>query len=143
MFSSIGKNLADVKLSNQMSVIDTLMVENRRLLCSTKNEQETVYQLLNSKKPIIIKSYKLPDTSVLHFISCNKKIKWENLKKVLTQREQEIVYWICEGEKPNDIAEHLFISPHTVQQHLKNIYKKAKVKSRTELVSLIMELRIR
>lgn len=55
----------------------------------------------------------------------------------LSQREQEVAYAVLRGASTKEIAEELFISPHTVQDHLKSIFRKFDVRSRRELVSSI------
>ncbi len=54
----------------------------------------------------------------------------KNLKLHLTQREIEILGLVTVGAKNEDIAEKLFISPHTVKTHLYNVFKKIDVKNR-------------
>ena len=41
------------------------------------------------------------------------------------------------GETTSSIAGQLFVSPQTVQQHLKNIFDKTSVRSRRELVGKV------
>lgn len=50
----------------------------------------------------------------------------------LTKRETEILSLTASGATNTEIAEKLFISPHTVKSHLYNIYKKIKVSTRLE-----------
>jgi DNA-binding NarL/FixJ family response regulator len=52
----------------------------------------------------------------------------------LTQRELEILKYLVDGYKDRQIAESLFISEHTVRSHIKNIYKKFRVTSRSQAV---------
>lgn len=59
----------------------------------------------------------------------------------LTNRELEIVSEIIEGNNNKEIGEKLFISPNTVKNHIYNIYKKAGIKSRYELIALITQSR--
>ena len=54
---------------------------------------------------------------------------------ILSSREKEILGKMAEGKDFNQIAEDLFISPHTVNTHKKNILKKANCKNTTELVA--------
>ncbi len=54
---------------------------------------------------------------------------------LLSQREKEIVKGIEQGLTYKNIAEKLFISPHTVHTHIKNIYEKLQAKDRPEAIS--------
>jgi len=51
----------------------------------------------------------------------------------LTRREVDVVAEAIKGHGNTQIAENLFISVHTVENHLKRIFKKVGVRSRTEL----------
>jgi DNA-binding CsgD family transcriptional regulator len=53
----------------------------------------------------------------------------------LSQRERELVSLLLEGLDTRELASRLFISRHTVQDHLKSIFDKVGVRSRRELVS--------
>ncbi len=59
------------------------------------------------------------------------------LKHDISKREKEIIDMILEGKSNKDIEDELFISYHTVKNHLYSIYKKFKVRSRGELVLII------
>jgi DNA-binding NarL/FixJ family response regulator len=52
----------------------------------------------------------------------------------LTKRELEILDCLSKGYRYKEIAEKLFISMDTVRSHIRNIYEKLQVKSRTEAV---------
>lgn len=53
----------------------------------------------------------------------------------VTAREREVCLEVLSGSPTADIARHLFISPHTVHDHLKSLYGKVGVGSRGELVA--------
>lgn len=50
----------------------------------------------------------------------------------LSNREKEILQLMVEGNSYKAIGDRLFISPHTVRTHLKNIYEKLHVHSKSE-----------
>jgi DNA-binding CsgD family transcriptional regulator len=49
----------------------------------------------------------------------------------LTAREREVLGLLVEDHTQKEIAEKLFVSPHTVDTHLRNIYRKLGVRSRS------------
>src|SRR5690606_17148572 len=55
----------------------------------------------------------------------------------LTQREVEICELVREGFIYRDIADRLSISERTVSKHIQNIFQKAEVKNKTELINRI------
>jgi DNA-binding NarL/FixJ family response regulator len=50
----------------------------------------------------------------------------------LSERETEILSWVAQGYRDKEVAEKFFISPETVRKHLRNIYQKLHVRTRTE-----------
>lgn len=56
----------------------------------------------------------------------------------LSKREVEVVRLICEGCTNRDIGEKLFISEHTVKDHIKNIMRKMEVATRNEIVATLL-----
>jgi DNA-binding NarL/FixJ family response regulator len=68
---------------------------------------------------------------VLHFQQ-QKRSRDEADK--LSDREREIVTLLAKGYQYKEIAEQLSISPLTVRSHLRRIYEKLQVRTRTEAV---------
>jgi DNA-binding NarL/FixJ family response regulator len=63
-------------------------------------------------------------------------------KAYFTYRELEIAKEIIAGNKDNDIARNLYLSKHTVRTHMKNIFRKLGVSSRSQAAIKIMNLKI-
>ncbi len=58
----------------------------------------------------------------------------------LTRREVEVVEILARGARNADIAEKLFISEYTVENHLKSIYRKLGVSNRTAAVHRLLQM---
>jgi DNA-binding CsgD family transcriptional regulator len=57
----------------------------------------------------------------------------------LTEREREIIQFLLRGLPTADIARRLFISRHTLGDHIKAIFAKLGVSSRPELTALLLD----
>ena len=65
-----------------------------------------------------------------------KQIKNKELDQSgLTGREQEILQLLMQGNSYKEIASNIFISVETLNSHIKNIYRKLNVHSRSELAA--------
>lgn len=58
--------------------------------------------------------------------------------QLLTQREVEVVEGLTAGLPISQLAKQLAISPNTVRNHLKSIFRKLNVRSQTELLSRLI-----
>lgn len=74
-----------------------------------------------------------------HLLINEKSIDFENFfkKHKISDREKEILKLLVQGKSNKDIEDILFISLKTVKNHIYNIYKKASVKSRIQLVNIV------
>ena len=53
---------------------------------------------------------------------------------LLTEREREVLAMIAGGATNREIAERLFLSPHTVKDHTSTLYKKMNARNRAEAI---------
>lgn len=60
----------------------------------------------------------------------------------LTPREREILKLLVDGLTKKEIADKLFLSFHTIDNHLRNIYTKLRVQSRSSAVSKALKERL-
>jgi DNA-binding NarL/FixJ family response regulator len=58
----------------------------------------------------------------------------------ITRREKEVLQLIAEGLTTTEIATKLFISPHTVESHRKNLMEKFHVKSTASVLNKVKDL---
>jgi DNA-binding NarL/FixJ family response regulator len=57
----------------------------------------------------------------------------------LTAQERQIAHRVAEGNTNRDIAAQLFLSPRTIDFHLRNIFRKLEISSRMELARLDLD----
>lgn len=76
-------------------------------------------------------SIKIARRVVSHFHQIRKPV---NEVEMLTRREGEILENLARGLSYKQIADQLGLSPHTVNNHLRRIYEKLHVQTRTEAV---------
>ena len=60
----------------------------------------------------------------------------------LTEREHEVLTFLKQGLKYQEIADQIFLSYEGVHSHIKNIYKKLHVNSRTQAILKAMESKL-
>ncbi|MGS2760959.1 response regulator [Sinomicrobium sp. M5D2P9] len=58
----------------------------------------------------------------------------------ITRREKEVLVLIAKGLTTLEVADKLFISPHTVESHRKNLMEKFERKSMTSVISTVKSL---
>lgn len=61
---------------------------------------------------------------------------------IVTERELQILKWVCTGRSNHEISAILDISPLTVKNHMQKIFRKLKVHNRAEAVSKAMTLKL-
>lgn len=70
------------------------------------------------------------------FSKKNRKEKYKDIfeKYKISKRESEIIELLLEGKNSNEIKDQLFLSYHTVKNHISHIYAKLNIKNRQELI---------
>ena len=140
----IGK-LKQISSSIQI-VILTVYDDNEKLfdaLCSGASG----YLLKDSSPEKIISSIKEVQLggAPMNMLIANKVLKMFSKFKPkksdygLTEREREILQYIVDGLTKQQIADKIFLSFHTVNTHIKNIYNKLHVHSKSGAVSKVFK----
>ncbi len=71
------------------------------------------------------------------FVENNQLTEYFIKKYNITEREKEIISLMKMGFSNNEISDKIFISIHTVENHIYNIYQKLNIKNRVQLFNLI------
>jgi len=56
------------------------------------------------------------------------------IENPLSERETEVLKMLSKGMNYKEVAEDIYLSPHTVKTHIKNIYSKLHVNNRAEAI---------
>jgi two-component system response regulator DesR len=64
----------------------------------------------------------------------------EEAPSLLSEREREVLDLIATGATNPEIADRLYLSPHTVKEHTSAVYRKLKVRNRAEAVQRAQRL---
>ena len=80
-------------------------------------------------------------TRLLHQVAREREARRDAMAlfDALTEREREILGLLAEGMRNDDIAQKLYISPQTVQTHVRNLLAKLGVHSKLEAVALAVK----
>jgi DNA-binding CsgD family transcriptional regulator len=148
---------AKIKSFNPLKPLEAFPPELRSackecLLCSSEKPEEDFsipkFMIdLHSKYRMVAHVHKICGDHNRHFIMIHLEPE-ESINSLnqilsdigLTPREVELSNLLIKGLKNNDISKKLFISEYTVQNHLKSIYRKMKVKNRTSLIYRCIQL---
>ncbi|ELR69095.1 two-component system response regulator [Fulvivirga imtechensis AK7] len=141
----------------QFSLLSARNPELKIAVVSDDNDHKSILQVLNQGVSVFItKNCGLQEiTMAYHAMQrgekffCNKilnillqlRTPEQAIKNsVLTERELEVLKLIAIGYSTLEVADQLYLSPHTVSTHRKNIIKKLTIKSPTEFVVHAIDL---
>ena len=112
---------------------DLLIIEHKILQKVKTKDCENIIILENDSQFIENKGFKhlninAREKEILEILQ-DFVLKKQEKEEILSDREKEIVKLVAKGYTIKEIAEKLFISPHTVITHKKNISQKLGIKS--------------
>ncbi|MFY8005286.1 MAG: DNA-binding response regulator, partial [Chitinophagaceae bacterium] len=114
-----GYLLKDEKIARIIASIEEL-VEEGTVPMSPIVARKTLAMLKATEKPAMLPAI-------------NEEVSY------LSAREMEILHGIVDGCNYQQIAEKLFISPHTVRKHISNIYDKLHVSNKTAAIKIALK----
>lgn len=151
-------NLPDVSGIDVCKQIKQLCPNTHVIAISNYNERSMVtkmlqngatgYVLKNASAEEIINAIKTVVNKKIYFSEEVQQSLFEgaladplDLPK-LTRREQEVLRCIAEGKTTLEIGEQLFISPHTVETHRKNLMQKFNVSNAAALIRMASQYQL-
>ena len=135
--------LRDIRATNQdLKVIILTMYHDGFLIEKAKNEGANAYLLKNSSNEELLSALRGVEageffvTDIIQEEIERKKVYRDRFaqKMKLTRREIEVIQRLARGFNTQEIADQLFLSPHTIETHRKNIFRKLEINSIADLV---------
>lgn len=125
------------------------------MVTAVNEEHKVVSGLKYGADDYVVKPYILPNL-LARIEAVLRRSKWQIEKsskkdvnieaqadvEPLTEREKEVLSLVAQGKSNQEIADKLFVRDVTVKTHLNAIFKKLKVKSRTQAVLLAIQMNI-
>lgn len=68
-------------------------------------------------------------------VSSFEKSQEQKEAEVLSEREKEVLQMLSKGMRYKEIADKMFLSTETIRTHIRNIYRKLQVNSRTDAIN--------
>lgn len=159
-YNDIDLVLLDVMMP-QMDGWDTLKAirknENTKylpiiMITAVNEEHNIVSGLKHGADDYVVKPFILPNL-LARIEAVLRRSKWQDERKTkndvkfstkgnvepLTSREKEVLSLVAQGKSNQEIADKLYVRDVTVKTHLNTIFKKLKVKSRTQAVLLAIQ----
>lgn len=124
------------------------------MITAVSEEHKIVSGLKYGADDYIVKPFVLPNL-LARIEAILRRIKWQEEKAPkqsveiepreitpLTERERDVLKLVSQGKNNQEIAEELCVRDVTVKTHLNTIFKKLKVKSRTQATLLALQMNI-
>ncbi|MFQ5427457.1 MAG: helix-turn-helix transcriptional regulator [Thermodesulfobacteriota bacterium] len=136
-----------------LSICDELMthVENQKVECK-EDKQHFIYKnIVNNEEDYFLRAIPIHRISGVeaapHIMVTVERFSTRltaDIKKVgtrfeLTKRETQVLKGVARGMSNRDVSRVLFISEHTVKDHVRNIMHKMGVNNRSHLICRIFE----
>jgi DNA-binding NarL/FixJ family response regulator len=123
-----------ISVHNEYAVINSVLQEGAQ---GYIQKNASVEEIVNGIEQII-KGNKFMCSQTKNIIDKKSKDELKSVPK-LTRREKEVLTEVALGLTTVQIAEKLFISPHTVESHRKNLIEKFGAKNLSSAIKLALE----
>ncbi len=117
-----AKNSFEVSVKNGGGLVDSFAISADSTFEEFSESQIALVAMLQNQVEAILFESKLSKAAAAFSLS---------------KREAEVLRLVVEGRSNSDIGERLDVSVSTVKKHVYNIFNKAGVYSRTQLLSLV------
>jgi DNA-binding NarL/FixJ family response regulator len=145
-------NLPGISGIELVKILKPMIPETQFLMCSVYEDDESIFQslkngatgyLIKNSTPIKILSAiqeiseggSPMSSSIARRVIASFRSTGPVADYDLSEREKEILHYLSEGHMYKEVAAQLFISIDTVRTHVRKIYEKLEVHSRTEALN--------
>jgi len=114
---------------------EDLLESLRAGACGYVVKENNLFEVYTALKKVIDNGAFICSRAAERIVGTIQKRHDLSLTELLTKREMEMIEHIKQGSSYKEIAQRMFITTYTVNHHMKKIYKKLKVSSKSELIS--------
>jgi len=138
-----GAQIIDVCMDEGMLESEDLMTEFLQLIASEPDISRVPIMIDSSKWSVIEAGLKCAFVTVID-PSRKKPLSSEGLTALghLTTAESAIVQFLVEGHRPSDIAERRDVSVNTIKSQLKDVSRKLRCKSQSDIIRVAAATRL-
>jgi DNA-binding NarL/FixJ family response regulator len=140
----IKKNFEDIQIimltsyDDGENIFDALCAGATGYLLKTSSEA----QIINGIRDVMAGGSPMNSSIARKVVDVFSRPKKVSQEYNLTDRERNILHFIIRGRSNHMIAAELMLSAHTIDSHLRKIYEKLHVHSRTEAAAKAVKERI-
>lgn len=106
------------------------------------HKSATSEQILSSLRAMLLGGVPMNPRIARKILDMFVRLSGAEVDYGLTDREREVLQLLIDGLPKKAIADRLFVSFHTVDSHLRNIYAKLQVNSRSSAVAKVLKERL-
>ena len=133
------------KFDKRVKILILTMLEDKQYILDALSAEINGYLFKLAGLDDLIKAIDTISSGENYFDNTITRLLVENTSQYkneiinISVREMEVLKQIAKGFTSNEIGEKLFISPHTVKKHRKNIIRKLNLHGTAELVKFSIE----
>lgn len=139
--SNRGKTVATLVLSalaSKWDVLSAIELGASGYLTKSATEEEVLTAL---REVLAGRNYLHPEVAHLVFEKVRSPVR-DNRAVSLTARESQLLNLLGRGIPPQEIADALHLAPSTVKTHVRNLFRKFSVSTRTQLLLRAIQMEL-
>lgn len=114
---------------------EDLLESLRAGACGYVVKENNLFEIYTALKKVVDNGAFICSRAAEKIVGTIQKRHDLSLTELLTKREMEMIEHVKNGSSYKEIAQRMFITTYTVNHHMKKIFKKLHVSSKSELIS--------